>query len=72
MSDDTKWYLTNEKPPSLYGWIFTQMTMGAAYAAIVCMVVLFFVLAIRALSALLPEDPYAFIETGSRLVQAVA
>ncbi|GEM_PF-1838538 len=72
MSNDDKWYLAHEKPPSLYAWIFTQMTMGAAYAALVCMVVLFFVLAIRALSALLPEDPYALIETGSRLVQAVA
>ena len=40
------------------------MTMGAAYAALVCMAVLFFVLGLRALSALLPEDPFALIEDG--------
>ena len=72
MSNDDKWYLARERPPSLYAWIFAQMTIGAAYAAIVCMAVLFFVLGLRALSALLPEDPFALIETGSRLVQAVA
>lgn len=72
MSDDKHWYVADETPPSLSVWIFTQMTMGAAYAAMVCMAVLFFVLAIKALSALLPEDPFAMIETGSRLVQAIA
>ena len=72
MSRDDKWYLADEKPPSLYLWIFTQMTMGAAYAALVCMVVLFFVLFWRAVSAILPEDPFAVLETGSRLVQAIA
>jgi hypothetical protein len=72
MSDDKHWYVADEKPPSLYMWIFTQMTMGAAYAALVCMVILFFVLFWRALSALLPEDPFALLETGSRIVQAIA
>ncbi|MDJ1009076.1 MAG: RC-LH1 core complex protein PufX [Paracoccaceae bacterium] len=71
MSDD-KWYLAEQKPPSLHMWIFTQMTLGAAYAALVCMAILFFVLFWRALSALLPEDPFALLETGSRLAQAIA
>ena len=72
MSDEKHWYVADEKPPSLSMWIFTQMTMGAAYAALVCMGVLFFVLVFRALSAILPEDPFALLETGSRLVQAIA
>jgi len=72
MSSNDKWYLADEKPPSLYLWIFTQMTMGAAYAALVLMAILFFVLFWRAVSALLPEDPFAALETGSRLLQAIA
>ncbi len=71
MSDDKHWYVADEKPPSLSLWIFTQMTMGAVYAFLVCMVILFVILFLKALSGLLPEDPNALLETGTRLVQAI-
>ena len=71
MSDEKPWYVAEEKTPSLALWIFTQMSMGAIWAFLVCMVILFFILALKALSGLLPEDPNALLETGSRLVQAI-
>ncbi|MEM9708952.1 MAG: RC-LH1 core complex protein PufX [Pseudomonadota bacterium] len=71
MAHNSKWYLEHEKQPSLYLWIFTQMTMGAAYAALVCMAVLFFILFFKALSALLPEDPNALLDMGTHIVRAI-
>ena len=71
MSTEKPWYVAEEKAPSLALWIFTQMSMGAIWAFLVCMVILFFVLALKALAGLLPEDPNDMIETGSRLVQAI-
>ena len=71
MSDEKPWYVANERPPSLSLWIFTQMSMGAIWAFLVCMVILFIILGLKALSGLLPEDPSALFETGSRLVQAI-
>ena len=56
---DVKWYLQEERAPSLYGWVFQQMALGATYAAIVFFGVIAFILILRAISFLLPEDPYA-------------
>ncbi|TRD22388.1 RC-LH1 core complex protein PufX [Palleronia caenipelagi] len=61
MSDTQKpWY--HENPPSLRMWIFTQMTLGAVYAAAVFFGVIAFILIIRAVSHLLPKDPFAAME----------
>ncbi len=70
MSDEKHWYMADEKPPSLSVWIFTQMAMGAVYAFLVCMAILFVILFFRGLSGLLPTDPNAMLETTTRLVQA--
>ncbi|NNF23620.1 MAG: RC-LH1 core complex protein PufX [Rhodobacteraceae bacterium] len=58
MSDNDEWYLKSHKP-SLRGWIFTQMTLGAVYAAVVFFGVIAVILIIYAVSFLLPEDPFA-------------
>jgi len=43
MSNNEKWYLDGQEP-SLRMWIFTQMSMGAIYAALVFFGVIAFVL----------------------------
>ena len=58
-TEDRKWYIEGQRAPSLYGWIFQQMALGAAYAAVVFFGVIAFILILRAISFLLPEDPYA-------------
>ena len=71
MADNEHWYLEDEPKPNLYGWIFRQMTMGAAYAALACMFVLFVILVIRSVAFILPEDPFAAIEIGTRALSAL-
>ncbi len=53
---DKDWFLEHDKKPSLYGWIFNQMAMGAVYGAVVFFGVILFILALYALGNLLPED----------------
>ena len=60
---DDKWYLKGQAAPSLYGWIFQNMALGATYGAIVFFGAIAFILIIKAISALLPEDPFAALET---------
>ncbi|MBJ3761442.1 RC-LH1 core complex protein PufX [Maribius pontilimi] len=63
MSDDKKtWFLEDSIQPSLRMWVFTQMCLGAVYAGVVFFGVIGFVLILRAISYLLPEDPYAAIQ----------
>ncbi len=71
MSNDEHWYLEDEPKPSLYAWIFRHMAMGAVYAALACMVVLFVILVIRAVAFILPEDPFAALEFGTRALSAL-
>ncbi|SFO95396.1 RC-LH1 core complex protein PufX [Tranquillimonas alkanivorans] len=63
------WYLEDQKP-SLRMWAFTQMTIGAAYAAVVAFGVIAFILILVALSGLLPEDPYAVLDAGRAVLSA--
>ena len=53
---DKDWYLEHDRKPSLYGWIFNQMAMGAVYGALVFFGAILFILALYALGQLLPED----------------
>ena len=51
------WYLEDAgSKPSLYGWIFQQMAVGASYAAILLFGLIALILIIFAIGQLLPED----------------
>ncbi|MEL6642450.1 MAG: RC-LH1 core complex protein PufX [Pseudomonadota bacterium] len=71
MSKNEYWYVDNTPKPSLRVWILSQMTMGAAYAAVVLFGVIAFILILRAISFLLPEDPFAALEFGSQALNAL-
>ncbi|WP_413717517.1 RC-LH1 core complex protein PufX [Silicimonas sp. MF1-12-2] len=71
MSDkDPHWYLDDSKP-SLRMWIFSQMAMGAIYAMLVFFGVILFIFALIAISNILPEDPFAALETGTAIATAL-
>jgi hypothetical protein len=72
MSDNEHWYLDNDPKPNLYGWVFKHMAMGAVYAALAFFGIIAVVLLIRALSFILPDDPYAALELGTRVASALA
>lgn len=67
MKTDDRWYLEQDQP-SLRMWAFTQMCLGASYGALLFFGVIAFVLIIRVISYLLPEDPYAALEGAQPLV----
>ena len=71
MSENQHWYLENEPKPSLYAWVFRHMTMGAIWGALVFFGIIALILVFRAISFILPEDPFAALETGTRLVSAM-
>ena len=72
MSDkDPHWYLDDSKP-SLRMWIFSQMAMGAIYAMLVFFGVILFIFALIAISNILPEDPFAALETGAAIITALS
>ncbi len=67
MSDDNKeWYLEGGKP-SLSMWVFSQMAAGAGWGALVFFGAILFIFALIAISAVLPEDPFAALETTKSL-----
>ncbi|WP_102109706.1 RC-LH1 core complex protein PufX [Oceaniglobus roseus] len=70
-SPNAKWYLEGNEP-SLKMWIFTQMSLGAIYAACVFFGVIALILILRAISGWLPEDPYAALDTGKAVLGAFA
>ena len=71
MSDkDPHWYLDDSKP-SLRMWIFSQMAMGAIYAMLVFFGVILFIFALIAISNLLPEDPFAALDSGAAITTAL-
>jgi hypothetical protein len=72
MTHKDDWFLDGQKKPSLRFWIFNQMTLGAAYAALVLFGLIAFILILRAVSFLLPEDPNAVFEMGVRALSAFA
>jgi hypothetical protein len=72
MSQNDQWYLEDQPKPSLRSWIFHQMALGAAYAAIVLFGLIAVILIIYAVSFLLPEDPFAALELGQHALGAVA
>ena len=71
MANEEKWYMKGEKPPSLARWIFEHQARGAVYAALVLAAVIFFILVLKALSGLLPEDPFAALEIGTGVLSAL-
>ncbi|MEM9344892.1 MAG: RC-LH1 core complex protein PufX [Pseudomonadota bacterium] len=72
MADNEEWYLERDPKPNLYGWIFRHMAMGATYAALVFFGLIAVILIIRAVSFLLPEDPFAAIEIGTTALSALS
>jgi hypothetical protein len=72
MTHKDDWFLEGQKKPSLRFWIFNQMTLGAAYAALVLFGLIAFILIIRAISFLLPENPFEALDTGLRALSAFA
>ena len=72
MSDNNNehWYLDDQKP-SLRMWVFTQMAAGAGWGALVFFGVILFIFALIALSTLLPEDPFAALDTGVAVATAL-
>jgi hypothetical protein len=67
---DPHWYLDDSKP-SLRMWIFSQMAMGAIYAMLVFFGVVLFIFALIAISNLLPEDPFAALDSGAAITTAL-
>ena len=72
MTHKDDWYLEGQKKPSLRFWIFNQMALGATYAALVFFGLIAFILILRAVSFLLPENPFAALETGIQALNALA
>jgi hypothetical protein len=72
MANKDDWYIDSTPKPSLRFWIFNQMALGAIYAALVVFGLIAFILILRAISFLLPEDPFAALETGVRALNALA
>ena len=52
---DKEWYLERDTKPSLYGWIFSHMAVGAAYAGLGLVAIMGFILILYAAGQLLPE-----------------
>lgn len=71
MADKEDWYLSRDPAPNLHGWVFRHMAMGAVYAGLVLFGIIAILVILRAISFLLPEDPFAALEIGTRAVQAV-
>ncbi|MEM1064175.1 MAG: RC-LH1 core complex protein PufX [Pseudomonadota bacterium] len=71
MSDKDEWYLDSTPKPSLGLWIFQQMSMGAIWAALVLFGFIAVILILRAIAFLLPEDPFATLELGTRALSAL-
>ncbi|MDD9922563.1 MAG: RC-LH1 core complex protein PufX [Boseongicola sp.] len=63
MSDKDPWYLEDNKP-SLRMWVLSQMAAGAGWGALVFFGVVLLIFALIAISTLLPDDPFAALETG--------
>jgi hypothetical protein len=72
MAQKDDWYIDSTPKPSLRFWIFNQMALGAIYAALVVFGLIAFILVIRAISFLLPENPFEALETGFRALSAFA
>ncbi len=70
MSDTDKWYLKDEKEPSLRMWIFRNMAMGAIGAGLILFGIIAVILIIRAIGLALPDDPFAMIEAGRAILPA--
>ncbi|QFU09749.1 Intrinsic membrane protein PufX [Rhodobacteraceae bacterium THAF1] len=62
------WHLEHDTAPSLYSWVALQMGKGAFYAAVLFFGVVLFIYALRLLSRVLPEDPYAAIDAVQRVL----
>ncbi len=70
-TDNKYWYLESEKKPNLYFWIFSQMAMGAVYAAIVLFGAILFILVLVGISSILPEDPFALFDGAKTLTRLI-
>lgn len=71
MSDKSEWWVDKRKP-NLHTFIFSQMVTGAGWAALVLAVVILIYAFLRVISGLLPDDPYAALDTVDYLKTAIA
>ncbi|PZX11413.1 intrinsic membrane protein PufX [Palleronia aestuarii] len=70
MADQVKWYEQAEPSSAkkaLALWGFSQMSLGAFYAAIVFFGILIFFAVLGFIRGILPEDPYAAIDLTIRV-----
>jgi hypothetical protein len=72
MANKDDWYIDSTPKPSLRFWIFNQMALGAIYAALFVFGLIAFILVIRAISFLLPENPFEALDAGARALSAFA
>jgi hypothetical protein len=72
MSYNKDWYLDSAPKPSLRAWIFSQMALGATYAALAFFGVIAFILILYAISFLLPDDPFAALGIDLGAIRAIA
>ena len=70
-TDEHKWYHHPKEAPSLHMWVLSQMTLGAGIAAVVFFGTIAVILIIRAISYLLPEDPYAALDAGQAMLTMI-
>ncbi|TDL81517.1 hypothetical protein E2L08_05200 [Palleronia sediminis] len=70
MSKKTDWYLENDDR-SMHAWVLSHMTMGAVYAAVAFFGVIGFILVLRLIARILPEDPYAFLDAAGQAARAL-
>ena len=61
-------YYHQDERQQLRTWALGQMMAGAGYAGAVLLVIAVFFLVLRLIAAILPEDPFAALETGSTLL----
>jgi len=54
---DKNWHLElDDSKPSLYGWVFRQMAMGAVYAGLFLVAIMGFIFILYGLGQALPPD----------------
>lgn len=71
MSDNEEWYLDRDPAPNLHSWVFRHMAMGAVYAGLVLFGIIAILVILRAISHALPEDPFAALDLGLRVADAI-
>ncbi|MBC6442216.1 MAG: RC-LH1 core complex protein PufX [Rhodobacteraceae bacterium] len=68
MSEKNDWWMRDEKM-SLRGWVTTHMLRGAGAAAMLFFGIILFIVILRMIAGILPENPYASLELGQEVLR---